>query len=147
MSKCWETLPNAVYDDEEEHEPEELKIKTEDDIIKYYLDETVDKQLVYDAVEKFNVHMVIDDYKDKLQSLAYECFETFIKDEAPTHIFDTGLYNNRTCNFIDFVYNYSTKGQNLNIILQIQDEYDKKIELERKIEEEKKAKQNEMIIN
>lgn len=139
MSKCWETLQIA-YDDEDD-ECVELEFKNEVDIINYYYNPNIDRQLVYDAVDKFNVDIKISDYRDQLMNLAIECFDKFITEEAPTHIFDTGLYENRVAKFIEFVYDNSEKGKNLDIISQIQNEYDEKLEIER-LKEEKLRNQN-----
>ena len=138
MSKSWETLPLA-YDDEIE-EVEELEFKDECDIINFYYDENINRLSVYEAVDKFNVDYKISEYREQLMDLAIECFDKFIVDEAPTHIFDVGIYNNRVAKFVEFVYYNSNKGRNLEIILQIQNEYDEKLEIERIKEEVLKKK-------
>ena len=135
-----------MMDDIIDDEIIELDFKNEIDLINYYYDENVDKQLVYDAISKFNVHQKISDLKDQIMDVAIECFDKFLNDESPTHIFNTGLYENRITKFCDFVYTNSQKGNNLDIVLEIQNEYDDKIEMER-LKEEKLEKLRQQHYN
>lgn len=131
MSKKVPPVFNDTYDDYVELPP--LNIKTETDIIGYYNSaETFEElQLVYDAVDKFNVDSKISDYNEVIYDLYKNSFEYFINIETPTHIFDKGIYGNLIGHFTDYVYYNSKKGRELEFIKGIEDEYNKKLEIER----------------
>lgn len=132
MSKTWETLQTAFVDEEEDEI--KLSFKNEVDIIKYYNKCTTDKEFnaLYEFVDNYNIDQKIDEYREKIYDVYKFGFEEFMKHEAPTHIFDTGLHNNMMVNFIKCVYNNSSKGRELEYVLSIQHEYDKKLEIEEK---------------
>lgn len=137
MSKTWETL-QAFVDDENE-ELYEIEIKNESDIIKQYVNCDSDEMLqaIYVAVDNYNIEQKINDYKEQIYQIYKNAFEEFMNNEAPTHIFDTGLHNNMMVNFIDCVYKNSKKGKELEYVLSIQRKYDKKIENEIKAQSSK----------
>lgn len=121
---------NDTYDDEEELEP--LQIKTESDILKYYTDANSNEelQLVYDAIEDFNIEKKILEYNDVIYQLYKDVVEPWISKECPTHIFDTGLHNSQMTRFMQYVYNNTYKGKELNIVQNIYDKYLDKLKSE-----------------
>ena len=138
MSKYWDTTGNAIYDDEDNTEPIVLEPKNETELISMYREAKTEDELdaVYDATLDFNVDFKISQYKDQLNELYSECFEEFMNRECPTHIFDTGLYNNRCSAFIECIYTNSEKGKQLNFISTIQQEYFEKEAIRIKKEKE-----------
>lgn len=114
---------NDTYDDEEVIEP--LKIKSTYDILNHYSDATTEDeiQLVHDAIVEFDVETKISEYNELLYNLYKDVVEVWIYDNAPTHIFDTGLHNSLMVNFIDYVYKNTIKGMHLDIIYKIYTKY------------------------
>ena len=121
---------NDTYDDEVEIEP--LPIKTESDILRYYTDANSyeELQLVYDAIEDFNVDMKIAEYNILIYELYKDVVEPWIYKECPTHIFDTGLHNSQMTRFIDYVYNNTIRGKELKIVQNIYEKYLDKLQKE-----------------
>lgn len=126
MVKKTAPIFNDTYDDY--IEPEPLNIKTTSDIIYYYENAVSedDLDLVYDAVLDFNIDIKIENFHNDIHSIYKDVIEEFIYHDAPTHIFDTGLHNNLMTNFIEYVYTNSIKGNELNYVKEIEDEYNEK---------------------
>ena len=124
------TIPifNDTYDDEVELKP--LKIKSEADIVHYYesCEDGTDLDLVYDATIEFKIDNKIEEYKNDIYTIYKNVVEEFVENEAPTHIFDTGLHNNLMVNFIDYVYYNSKKGYELEYVKEIENEYNIKLD-------------------
>jgi len=124
MVKKTAPIFNDTYDDDS-IELEPLIIKNETDIIYHYNDAlTVDEMdLVHMAVINFEVDDKISEYNAELYDLYKSVVEEFVQIECPTHIFDTGLHNSLMTNFIDYAYYNSDKGQELEFIKKIEDDF------------------------
>lgn len=122
MSQLYET-----FDEENEEwiQPTPLKIKNEVDIIRYYnnIVTDLDLHLVYDTLEEFDIETKISTYRELIYKIYKDAFEEFLYNESPTHIFDTGLHNEQMIKFIDCIYYSSSKGKDLEFILNIYFEY------------------------
>ena len=105
MSKLYETYDKTqekIYGEENDEEIIPLKIKDETNIIYYYdrVETEYDLDLVYDAILTFDIERKISDYREIIYGIYKNVVEKFINDEAPTHIFDTGLHNDQMTKFI-----------------------------------------------
>lgn len=144
MVKNEESL-QTILTDEIEEEKIVLRIKNESNIISYYEKCKTEKEFdaIYEFVDNYNIEQKIDEYKEQIYEIYKFGFEDFMKNESPTHIFDTGLHNNIMVNFIECVYKNSSKGKELEYVLSIQQKYDNKLkdEDENKLKDEDENKE------
>ena len=122
LRKFWQE-EMSIYDDDENITSQ---FNNDQDIESYIIEVNKNKktdhvkQELIDIIEDYDIERKISDYKELLYNIYIDVIETFVKEEVP---FDILNKDNRLlhCNFIDWAYEVSKRGIELENIKKIYD--------------------------